>query len=62
MNRKAKKLLYIRSKNHMKSIGYNPPKWICTNKIWPTVWVNTSPTLYEASWSVDMSIKKITRP
>lgn len=54
MNRKERKLSFIRSKNNMKSKGYIPPKWILENNSWPTKWKNTKPSLFEESWIIDM--------
>ena len=57
MNRKDRKLLFIRSKNRMKKLGYVEPKWKLVNHQFPTKWVNTCPTLLEESWVIDMKHK-----
>jgi len=57
MNRKTRKRLFINSKNHMIANGYKPPKWKLMVKKWPTYWINTNPTLLEASWVIDMWVR-----
>ena len=37
--------------------GYKPPKWKLMVKKWPTYWINTNPTLLEASWVIDMWVR-----
>lgn len=54
MNRKTRKLLFIRSKNYMIAQGYKPPKWILENSAWPTKWINLSKGILEESWIIDM--------
>lgn len=34
--------------------GYTEPKWSLVNHIWPTKWVNNSPSILEESWIIDM--------
>lgn len=54
MNRKKRKLLFIRSKNKMFAKGYKLPKWKLVNHRWPTKWENLMPSLLEENWIVDM--------
>lgn len=60
MNRKTRKLLFIRSKNYMLAKGHRPPKWKLVGHSWPTKWVRIDtieswPTKFlEDRWVIDM--------
>ena len=53
MNRKKRKLLYIRYKNRMAKKGYKLPKWTLVGRGLPYKWINNSPGLLEDSWVID---------
>ena len=55
MNRKIRKLLFIRSKNYMKKQGYVEPKWKLVNHRFPTKWKNRNRDVFEEAWVVDFS-------
>lgn len=60
MNRKKRKLYFIRSKNDMRRKGYNSPKWVLKNNTYPAQWINNSPEICEEAWIIDM--RQITFP
>ena len=57
MNRRTRKLLYIRYKRTMKAKGYCLPKWKLVNRKSPYKWINLMPGLFEESWIIDMRAK-----
>jgi hypothetical protein len=54
VNRRKRKLVYIRYKNRMAKKGYRLPKWSLMGRQLPYKWINNNPTLLEEAWIVDV--------